>query len=471
MPRKSINLFGREIVNWGIHIPEKSKIVMGDKIGYGPSAESRYRVSALTPELLRKIALKEPMILKGILKKNKDTVRNWILIKPLKDTGKVPQTDLDIFHEFDVRTNFPHKLEVAGVCSNIYGNGYIERTFIEKNTTSESPVERNAEPLGLNMLNAENINEFDLKDKKGTQKYYIYKDGIKKKYIHPDRIIDVATDWLPFSHFGISKIQVASNILKSKMDADVTTGEILNWFGHGIPALTIQNMTEEQKKAAITYFKQHPDYFVFDQDYTLEIANPQRIDPKNFYEYFYVNIACTMEMPTHMLTGVQPGEVTGSEIGISDYYHDIENIQKTVFTPIIEDVYSQLLRSKGRKWNYKISWNPIFVDELSEAKIIEKRTLVAVQGKVNGIIDVSEARRIMNDGLTYLDPDKEIKKDDTDKPAPFLPNVEPNKPKEKPKMEWSPLTPVQKEMIERERELGAKEIIEQEKRVKKAKKK
>jgi len=254
------------------------------------------------------------------------------------------------------------------------------------------------------------------------------------------------------------------------MNADEALGEIISWFGHGILDMTVENMTDEQMKNMVKIFNTHPDYYVHDQDYELDVKNPSQFNPKEFFNVFNSNIAAAAEMPTHILTGESIGDVTGSEVNVSDYYNDIANIQEIVFTPILISVYKQLLESNNIRWKYKIDWNPVFVDELSEAKIYQTRAYAASQLFNAGIIDIKEARFIMNEGFTVLDVGKDIKKKDVDGSVVDQPNVAPQ-PVVKPKSFKVPLTAEQCEMIAKaEHELGLRELYEQDKRLDEAKK-
>jgi len=484
---KEVKLFGRQILSWGE--PEAdSKIGRNVRNALIPDKQE-YRVDTLSLELLRKVALKEPLILKAIIKKNKDTFRNWFDIRMRYDESNLTPRLSNIITNFEEFSNLQNKLYVSGVCANIYGTGFIEIIYNEpKNKSISSPVDDNSRPVNIRVLNSEYIKERKYNEKNNLDKtlYWAYKEKTGEEILmHPDRIIDIAIDKLPFSDFGISKIDILSNILLSKMNADIAAGETLSWFSTGILDMKIENMDDEQEKAMLTLFNKHPHYYVHDDDYTLDIKNPTRIDPKPFYDYFYTNIAAVMEMPTNVLIGGAPG-ISGSEVGISDYYHDIENIQSIIFTPIIRKLYTELFKSYGYKWNYDIVWNPIFVDEMTEGKIMQVRSYSAVNAKNSGIISIPEAREILNNGVIDLDIEKipEIKKPDVPvNPVNPIdqPNIEPQPavkgPTVKnPEMKTTelvirPLDEVSRKMIEetvrRERELGESVLKEQEQLFKK----
>ena len=428
----SIREYGRRYI-WGLQ--EKEQVSHIQRSFKNANRLQRDYTNSVSLKQLRKVVLREPMLLKAIKKKNKDVVRNWFTVKTVKSDGKVPVAVLKLIDDFNKRTRFPYILNQSCDSSNIYGTGFFERTYATRSNKLDSPVPHNAKPLGLVMMDSERIVEICKHPvKKDDEFYFRYSGNVGEPdvYIHPDRLEPVIIDKLPFSKFGISKVDVLYNILKSKMNADVSSGEIINWHGHGILDLTITNMDDEQEREAIKLMDDHPDFYVSNEDYELKVHNPTQIDPEPFYNYFYTNIAAGMEMPTHMLTGFQ---TEGNEVGVSDYYHDVENIQKIILTPIIVKIYKQLLSAHGYSWKYEIDWNPIFVDELSEAKILQTRTFSAVQNTNAKIISPKEARGMLNEGSVALDVDKVPKQDAPaipGKPTGTEPNIAPQ-PTVKPK--------------------------------------
>ena len=446
--------------------PKKNSYVASGNFGGTPNLDG------LDLKTLRQIALMEPLVLKAIRKKTRDTFRQWLIIKSLDENKEVPKKILNLIADFDRRTLFKEKLHDSALSSYIYGTGFIERTFVNNNNIS-SPLDKREEPLNFNVIDSENISKKDTNPKtKDSTLYWIYKKrGGEDKYLHPDRIIDVSINKLPFSPFGISVINTLNKILTSKLNIDEASGQILTWFGHGILSMKINGMNVEQQKKMEENFAKHPDYYVYDEDYELDVKNPTRIDPKPFYDYLYVNIAAALEMPTHILTGQELGDVTGSEVGVMDYYHDIENIQKLTFTPIVEKIYRNLLESHGYKWNYSIIWNPLYADELSEAKTLQIRSYSATESKNSGIISIEEARKMLNDGMIKLNPSEIPKQEEKEEPIIDKPNIAPQPVVKERKMTITPLTEIQREMIQKEKLRGEIEIIEQEKRIKAAKKK
>ena len=414
------------------------------------------------PSMLEAIACKEPLVLKAIYKKNRDIFKNWFVIRPVDEKDKIDPMVLKILKDFDKKTNFPNKLYVSGVCANIYGTGFIEKIYNEHgNSKAMNPPGDNAKLVDLNLLSSKHITSRKKSDKKGDSILYpVFKKGFTDEVlIHPDRLSVVRTDWLPGNFFGISKVYVMMNILKSKMTADQASGDFVDWVSKGITDVTIKGMQDEQEKSATKVLKSHPNTLIHDEDYSVAVHNPARIDLGSFFDYFYVNIAAGLEMPKHVLIGSETGNVTGSEVGISSYYGDVQNIQTLVFTPIIEDIYKEVLAAHGKEWKYEIYWNPIFVDELSEAKILQTRAYSATQTVASNIISIPEARKMLNEGVVKLDADKvpEVEKP----PQPTTdPNVEPQ-PVIKPQSRIRPLTEFEKKMIEKYRKIGEEILKEQ----------
>lgn len=434
-----------------------------------------YPVDKVNLTMLRKIAMREPLVRKAILKKNKDTVKNWFSIKTASGDA-IPIVDEKIISNFDERTAIPSKMYTAGVCANIYGTGFLEKLYeeeINKSVDVSKPVKKNNKLFGLKPINSEFVKE--RREEKGDL-FYIYRNpkDADDLLIHPSRVVDVAIDRLPYSYFGISIIDVLLNVLKSKMTADKTAGDFVDWASRGIVDIKVTGMQDEQEKSAKKTVEQHPYYFIHDEDFDVKIENPQRIDPSPFYEYFYTNIAAAVDMPKHVLIGGDIGNITGSEVGLAAYYSDIENIQKVILTPVIEDIYKELLEGYGRRWKYKIHWNPIFVDEMSEARILQTRTYAATQNVLAGIIDIPESRKILNEGVVDFDVNKipVLPKNDA---VVSDPNIEPQPTVDDPKSSLDnmikPLTAAQIELIRRNRLLGELELIKQEERLKEAERK
>lgn len=459
-----LTLFGRDIINTdGTKVPRT--------LSRRDSTQAIH-ISSLSPKMMRQIVCSEPLINKAIWKKNKDTYKNWFELRDM-DTGELISTQrMRRLKRFEGRVDLAGKMIEASVCANIYGSGFIEKIYKDDTSNAEDEVPDGLKLQNLRVLNPESMVKYGKRtDENSEQPYFHYKEGMNETvYIHPSRVEVIVFDRLPAQMFGVSKINLLHNILKSKMNFDISSGEYLNWGGLGMFDVTIKNMQDEQEDAAIAKLMEHPDFLVHDEDYELKVENPKSLDPKEFAEYFYVNIAAAVEMPKSMLTGNDMGNVTGSEVGMAAYLSDVANNQKIV-TPALINIYNEYFYGysmfQTNPLNVDLKWNEIFVDELSEAKILQTRTYSAVQcvNAQTPILSVEEARKIISDGETNFVPSDVPDLPDNKPKATSDPNVEPQPVKKAESVEWKELTSEQLRMIEIERELGRRELVEQEKRV------
>jgi len=457
-----------------------------DDLSLPPEYGSRYD-GELTPEKRRELALQSALFMKGITKKNSDTFRAWNSIK--RDDGiKVPQEDLLLVRGFEKRTQIKRKFKIGGMCADIWGDGYLLIKFIEKDIEGKDKLKREveygSEPIDVIVLNPENIIEMYYPDGKDTQVYYHYFNSKKSEDfpIHPDRLIHIKTIDLPFSPFGVSKVDILRNILISSADIDIATGEILKWFSHGTQILTKQGMQQKERKKALELLKQHPNYFAFSEKYKLEVTNPAAINPTPFYDHITEAISAALIIPRQVLLGVEIGRVTGAEIGFSDYYRDIKDNQDLVYTPHIERLYDLLFKSYGRDFDkYEIVWETTYIDEMAEADLLGKRVAAAVNARSaqQPIITLKEARRMISEGQIDLDPDVEPEVKPVEQPLQSPPRrpseperpVPPDRLVKPAKRENSDDDEWQQDMIDalkmlqaqKERKLGEEVLAEQEK--------
>jgi hypothetical protein len=395
------------------------------------SARSKFS-GDLTPEKRRELALQSSLFMKGIIKKNSDTFRAWFKLK--RDDGvKVTSEDLILVRDFENRTQIKRKFKVAGMCSDIWGDGYLLIKFMEDEVPNKlmGEVPEGALPLDLIILNPENITEIKYNESK-TQLYYHYVNTKKNedKLIHPDRLIHIKTLDLPFDFFGVSKVDILRNILISSADIDIATGEILKWFSHGTQVLTKQGMQKNERTKALELLKEHPNFFAFSEKYKLEVIAPTAINPTPFYEHVSEAIAAALIIPRQVLLGVEIGRVTGAEIGFADYYRDIKDNQELIYTPHLSRLYDLLAKANGRDFSkYDIVWEVTYIDEMAEAELLGKRTAAAVNARSSNppLVTLKEARRMLNEGQVELDPEVEPESEKVNELPPRIPQ-EPERP-------------------------------------------
>lgn len=461
---------------------KKANIPIDKAEDYGTESKKWKADSRLTPKRRRELALLAPFFMKACKKKNLDRFRAWFEFEHVS-THKPPSVaDFKIFKIFNDRADPKIKFVIASICADIYGDGFILKKYIDdyenKDGTIdyELPPKPSARPVNLELMNPENLTEMRYLSEKnakkgkqfknlGIQHYYYHNSKTGKEiFIHPDRIMHYKDDQLPFSKLGISKVDMLRNIIESEADIDIATGEILKWFSHGILEVTKVGMQPNERKEVLKTMANHPNYYAYDDRYKLQVHNPTAIDPKEFYNYIVLAIASVFVMPTQVLLGVQIGKVTGAETGYGDYYRDVKDKQELLDTPMVKQLYGELLKSYGREFNYEPMWNDIFVGELAESELIGKRAATVQILIQSGVIDAAEGREMMNKGKIYLDPNKKIKpmlRNDTDnnkeKQNPIVRKPLKDKDK-KPKKESVDIFQLRQAMIEKRKSLLQAEI-------------
>jgi hypothetical protein len=378
-----------------------------------PPQHQSAKETELSQERRYELATQSALFMKGSIKKNSDTFRAWFSVKQ-DNNVKVPKEDLDYIRAFERRSQLKKKFKTAGICSDIWGDGFLLIKVYEPDNVGEDrlkrPLPEKALPLDVIVLNPECIYEMYYPDGKDGQVYYHYSNPKKDEDfpIHPDRLLHIKTIDLPHSPFGLSKVDILRNILISNADIDIATGEILKWFSHGTQVLTKQGMQKKERDKALALLKQHPNYFAFSEKYKLEVTNPAAINPTPFYDHITEAISAALIIPRQVLIGIEIGRVTGAEIGYADYYRDIRDNQDLVYTPLIQRLYDLLLAAYDRDFSkYDVSWNTIYIDEMAEADLLGKRVAAAVNAKSGGVVSTEEARKMMNEGHIELDPEDE----------------------------------------------------------------
>ncbi len=438
----------------------------------------------LDPEKRREIANHSPLLMKGVRKKSLDTFRAWFMLETLEGRGKPIKADMDLLQSFEKRSNFKLKLAETRIASHIYGDGFLLITFTKDDGTQLSdPVSPESEPYSVSIINSEYITDLKYFNKEYERLgilHYRYKKGMQETFIHPDRIIHVPANQIPGKYLGVSTIDLLRYTIYSKKNVDIAAGYILSWFSRGMTDITVNGAEEDELQDWENVAKLHPTYWAHNEDTEIKYIEPKAIDPKPFYDYIVLNIAAALNMPTHILTGIQIGRVEGSEIGFADYYRDVRDEQELIFTPIIENLYSRILRANGRQWKYKLSWNPIYIDEMAEAKLLEIKVNAAEKAlngskMGQGFIDTEEARSIFNHGQIELDTQKKIKAQRMQQQVE-RPQVSPNGesddddemqgPPENPhKPPQHPLSLDEQEMIKRRKAIKKKELDNLERRL------
>jgi hypothetical protein len=388
----------------------------------------------MTSELRRRMALTTPFYMKGLKKKCRDTFRSGFTFKDNETNRKPPKSELRILNDFNKRNQIHKMLALAKQDAHIYGDGFWLKLYIndqnKKKPDLSIPPKDGAEPYKLKRIDPERINKREYKNKywknKGVQ-HIIYEkknSGFFSKkgkiYIHPDRIIRFKETDFAFSWFGISDMDILRHVVNSSADIDIATGEILKFFSYGIVNWTKEGADKNAMKQMRKIAQKHPHTFIGNEKYKLQVENLESIDPEPFYDHIIMSIAATLVMPMHVLKGSEIGQTTGAGVSFVDYQKDIKDSQHLTYKPELEKLYKELYKSRFtksdgvqyRKFDYEIEFNPMYVGEMAEAEVDAKRSATAVNLKTAGVVDNEEARKYVNEGHIYLDPDKKIKQPD-----------------------------------------------------------
>jgi len=432
----------------------------------------------------REIAKQCPLFMKAARKRALDSISSWHRIERLDEKKNPVKQDMDIIEEFIQRTNLRKKWMIMKVESYITGDGYLLYTFTNDNTVElwEEPTPGSF-PQNVFSLKGEHITEIDYYPPKKEYfrelnvKHYHFRDAKTGQdyWIHPDRVIHRVCDQLADSSFGNSKVNLLRHVIKSIVNVDIACGETLAWFAHGVFDIEQFGLNDNLKKKWEKTANEHPGAWIHDETAKITTIAPTSIDPKPFYDFLTLKVAAAFVMPEHILKGVQVGRVTGAEVGTGDYHKDIKDEQDLEDSPLLIALYAKLLSGHGREWStdgkvkYHLVWNPLYVDELSEALIMEKRVTSAdraLNGSkgMGGFADVQEARLIFNHGQIELDINKIPKRPIAPQPPKRPPSGTEAKP-EKPEKKDNSLYDMQLDEASRAMIAKRKAVIEHEKKL------
>jgi len=398
---------------------KETKLKSGN--GWGAGQTKNSDDVQLTPDKRRELAYQSPIFMKGVRKKTQDSIRAWFEIQTQNNSTPI-QMDEEALKAFEKRTNYKKKFSQAVKDAHIYGDGFLLIQFDKKDEGMplDSQPNPDSEPIGVIVLSPEKITSVKYINEENQNKdlyHFVYSGAMGDKMIHPDRIQHIVLNEDSTSKLGVSHVDILRNTIKSKKNVDIAVGRILSWFSHGLLDIKANDIDDDEIKELKEVASTHPSSWVHDEDdFELDVIQPNAIDPEHFMNFLVLNIASVLVMPVHVLTGIQVGKVTGAEIGFADYYRDIKDTQELVYTPLIEDLYRRIIEARGRKWKYDLVWQTVYVDELGEANIMEKRMAFVSQGIQAGIIDKEEGRKMLNEGMIELDIHKEIEPPITKKP-------------------------------------------------------
>ena len=407
----------------------------------------------------------DTIINKAVNKKSKNLFHKWFDIDSPIDGIDVPEAVENKISTFNKETNLKRVLMQNAQNMFVQGNGYLELITIDQSNI-EDELPKNSELIDVCNIDPRTIkpklvSNAEAKKIAGSKQtiiedvlYYVQVVARNKlQLVHPSRIIHTVQYTYGDSVWGISPVDVAYRVAQSKINSDWALGEILYRFGKPFPAVTIDDATDkeiEEVFSAIGGMNPRTG-FAGDSRYHFALLNPEVIRPKEFMDNFYINLAAAFEMPLMVLIGVQKGALTGSETDLTDYYNDLECMQEIIYSPVLNRIYTQLLGS----WDYELFWNTLYVDKKAEAEIqkLNAETLKLLYFDM-GIVDDVTARQMAREmGIN-------IPEENT------LPVEEPM---DIPVVEIREPTEGELNYAKHVHDYGKKELIEQDKRVKNAK--
>lgn len=353
-------------------------------------AVTKHYRTVLTNSQKRDIYRIEPILFKGINKKARDLFSEWFDIDSPIDGVDVPENIEQKIKQFNREINLKQKLMQSYVHAQVYGNAYLELVTTD-NGEAREPLKKTAELVDVINIDPETITKIV---EKNGEHFFIQTIGGIEHAIHESRIIHIKPYILGDDDFGLSVVEVAYIIAQSKLNTDKAAGEIPYRFSHPFPIINIDNAAQKEIDDAVKVLQKiNPKTgFVGSDRYHFDMLNPDAIDLTPFANWFYINLAAALQMPLMILIGVQKGAVTGSEVDLREYYNDIKSIQETIYTPVLDRIYKQLI---GDAWKYEIYWRPIYVNqkEESEIRLNHMKSLEILYLKC-GIISDDEARQI-----------------------------------------------------------------------------
>jgi len=392
---------------------QRNKTIMGNvgskikKDFYYGNTEDNSESGSLTREVMALTVAQEPLIRKGIWKENRDIFKDGWEIVGKKQNDTVPDDIIDLIEDFNHNCQIQYKYEQAGISSNIYGDGFLEILWDEPQDTRIDSPPPTTSPVDLKIYNAEYIDHTEHKNQNDPLGYYIYKEPrVVKQYIHPGRLQHIVKKRIPGKLFGISDVYTCSKTLTSKMNADEQYGEFIEWMGAGAFDVMIKGATRDDLLSAEKVLKHRHNINLHNEETEWKTLNPVIFNPKDFNDWFLINIGAVRDMPYYMLAGTQPGQLTGSEMGFMDYMNHIKSLRENVFSYHIEKLYDMLLKGNGYgegMQEYRIRWKESYIDEQAEANILKMRTDAAGIALDHFAIDENEFRDIMKQGIKDME--------------------------------------------------------------------
>lgn len=340
---------------------------------FGP-VNARERLSFAAIELAYQ---KDPMVYGGINKKSLDMTKRWHRF----ESSDINEDDPDPaivakLERFARRVGLRSVTTKAVADAVLYGDAYVEKVALGDTATAEQPlvVGRIVElphivPSTISVVREKAT---DAEIEHGSLKHYRQQSGGKQIVIHPSRVEHLRFHSLGDDVRGLGAVEAAIRTIVAKEKGDEAMGDQMAWYAKGFHTLTIDDATTEELDEAWRIIKkakrQGSNEFVGSDRHHYSVQSGAVYNPDPFNTAFYYNLASALGMPKDVLIGASAGAITGSETNLRDYYEALDALLQTHLTPFLERLYAHELGVAVEELPVRIVWNPLYVNEETEAK-------------------------------------------------------------------------------------------------------
>jgi len=240
-----------------------------------------------------------------------------------------------------------------------------------------------------------------------------------ERWIHTDRVMHVKYDDFKNDPYGISKIEPGFNyhIYRQSVVESMVLAYYLNASG-----IKMFQPPEDATPQEIEWLKNNVESMrekaelVAPHGTKVEHPAPQTTDPSPYLSHL---MEAGFSMPYTILTGVQAGQVTGSETNLKLYYREVQNTRVNNLGILLKN-HLLKLQEKGAlsEGEFELEWGDIFeLDEEARSNILLRRANAAGDLFQLGLINKEEARELsglkeeFGGSTIMLDEDREEKEE------------------------------------------------------------
>ncbi len=385
----------------------------------------------------------DPMSQAAIKKRSKD-----LFEAGFKVTGADKELT-DAIERFikDKFIRMPWKFARAARDALIYGNGFLEMDFANDQNVARPELEPEGNDIiALHSINPEQmiIIEEDRPDEENygritgyfsmppltgaihTLSFLTVTESHKSllglgKRLHPDRIIHIKFDTVGDSNLGLSVLEPAFNIMKSKIDTDISLGVITTKFSKPILEFIVKKGTKpaEMQRADkmardINKNANKVSHIVHDENLEFKIPGVagKSLRIKEYYDIMLDQLAIQFGVPKRLLIGSEAGSISGSELNLVAYFQSIESDQNTIMKPLIMKLLNQWhIATRGEELpeDVDIVFGRLYADEINAVKANMLDTQSVVAAEKAGLITKEGARKKLSDvlGIDFSEDDED----------------------------------------------------------------